>query len=1028
MINLLQGFFAIVLFHLTVGYGVLLTGVRSPGDVREVEMGASVNKQMVRLSVCLLTMVQVGLGGTSTPAPVDAALRQAMASRREGQGRIPVVVKLDLPPDTEGGWRRFGPGREAVAYLKERAAGAAGGVMQVLSRAAASGQADRVHLLWVAGAVSAEVTPEWVDRLAGTPGVRAVELDQPLPPGGDGDQSGPNPSAPINQHLLLMNVDDVWNAGFTGKNVVIAHIDTGVLGTHPDLADHIWANAAELSGTSGVDDDANGYIDDLHGWNFREGNQNATADWDGHGTLTAGLAAGDGQSGKQTGAAPDAELMILRRGDYQSTLWSASQYAIENGADVILHAFSVRWGEIANPPGRPDYATWRQVAESELAAGILHVNSAGNRGLSSSDPVPYKVSAPGNCPPPYLHGAQAPLIGGLSSVLAVANVEPPSGTIQVFSSYGPSEWVDIQAEVDPAYPYSMPSQYRDYPYGGADHGLLKPDFAAYGQESPSTSKEGGYGSLNGTSSSAAYTVGIVALLLEAKPDATPAMLAQALYESCQDRGAPGWDAYYGEGILDAYQALLILQAMGPCSGQGGDADGDTICGNTDNCPLAANLDQADLDGDGTGNLCDPDADGDSYLAPADDCDDLDPAVHPGAPELCDGVDNNCLAGIDENPEAGANSCSDADLCTADLCSPVPACSYTGSGLCGLEGRLYYYRTVDANGDGTPDDPAELSLKPVEAIGLDLLETGATPDGTSGPGGAYALPNLFGSLTLTTLNKWNTPRGDGGATGSVSSEDAALIAKSTVGLTTLTPLQKFAADVSGNLSITAYDASLAAQFAVELIDHFPVAAARGSDFAFLRCDGGLAANCPVWPPAPGAPRYSFTPLAGPETADFYALLFGDVSGNWPSPPSFRAGGGEGAADVPAAHPRVQPMTAPRPESAVLYLAEGPVKVGPGKYRITLGLKRADGIQALDMNLGYDPAKVSLVSARPVGLAREAALEQNDDGRQHLLALYQALPMQGTGPFLEVILAARSWPLPLPFEFAASANEGLVPLTW
>lgn len=138
-----------------------------------------------------------------------------------------------------------------------------------------------------------------------------------------------------------INLKNVWTKNkITDKRPVIAIIDTGVDTTHPDLAGNIWANELEADGVEDADDDANGYKDDIHGYDFV--NQTARiGDWNGHGTHVAGIAAAEGKNGIGiTGANPDALIMPVTvmqsdgTGDI-ATIIKGIDYAAANGADVI---------------------------------------------------------------------------------------------------------------------------------------------------------------------------------------------------------------------------------------------------------------------------------------------------------------------------------------------------------------------------------------------------------------------------------------------------------------------------------------------------------------------------------------------------------------------------------------------------------------------------------------------------------------------------------------------------------------------
>lgn len=139
-----------------------------------------------------------------------------------------------------------------------------------------------------------------------------------------------------------INLDQLWAVPKLegAERPVIAILDTGIDITHPDLADNIWTNSAESTGAEGEDDDNNGFADDVHGWDFI--NQTAKiADYNGHGTHCAGIAAAVGDNGIGiTGANPDAYIMPITvmqsdgTGDV-ATIIQGIDYATDNGATFL---------------------------------------------------------------------------------------------------------------------------------------------------------------------------------------------------------------------------------------------------------------------------------------------------------------------------------------------------------------------------------------------------------------------------------------------------------------------------------------------------------------------------------------------------------------------------------------------------------------------------------------------------------------------------------------------------------------------
>ena len=143
-------------------------------------------------------------------------------------------------------------------------------------------------------------------------------------------------------------------------------------------------------------------------------------------------------------------------------------------------------------------------------------------------------------------------------MIGVGNVSALTLEAAPRSPYGPSEWTDIADHFDPGYPYEMPPEYQDYPVWDGSPGLGKPDLVSIGEDSTATKLGGGYRVFGGTSAATPRVAGIVALMLQAVPDATPAELAAALLSTARDLGPAGRDLRYGVGLPDATAAIAAL--------------------------------------------------------------------------------------------------------------------------------------------------------------------------------------------------------------------------------------------------------------------------------------------------------------------------------------------------------------------------------------------------------------------------------------------------------------------------------------
>lgn len=291
----------------------------------------------------------------------------------------------------------------------------------------------------------------------------------------------------------------------TGSGMTIAIVDTGVELNHVDLRDKLWSNPGEVAG-NGVDDDGDGYVDDVHGWDFVSGD-NEPRDEHGHGTHVAGVAGAATDNGVGiAGMGWDVSLMAIRVLDSNGdgTSWRLSQgirYAADRGARVINLSLG----------GYGADSTMRSAIAYAQGKGCLVVAAAGNDG----------DEADFGSRPPYYPAAY-------EGVLGVAATEDGDQRAP-FSNYG--AYVDVAAPGVQIYS-TVPS------------GLT-----------------GGYAYLSGTSMSAPLVSGLAALRWARDPAATALGVAEAIFEGAEDLGDPGWDPYYGWGRIDALQTLhTALQA------------------------------------------------------------------------------------------------------------------------------------------------------------------------------------------------------------------------------------------------------------------------------------------------------------------------------------------------------------------------------------------------------------------------------------------------------------------------------------
>lgn len=228
---------------------------------------------------------------------------------------------------------------------------------------------------------------------------KPVPPDNPAIPGMSGGGNGADPLFSNQWGMKDAGVEGAWRTTTGQPDVVVAVLDTGVDYTHEDLQQNMWRNPGEMGidaqgkdrSSNGVDDDGNGYVDDIVGWDFVS-KDNKPYDFTtsvlemlfgggnpGHGTHCAGNVAARAQNGKGiAGVAPNVRIMALRflsekgQGTTADAI-EAIYYALRNGATITSNS----WGSEGEDPNEDNQALRDAIAASEQA-GVLFVAAAGN--------------------------------------------------------------------------------------------------------------------------------------------------------------------------------------------------------------------------------------------------------------------------------------------------------------------------------------------------------------------------------------------------------------------------------------------------------------------------------------------------------------------------------------------------------------------------------------------------------------------------------------------------------------------------
>ncbi|MHB0799555.1 S8 family peptidase [Bacillus thuringiensis] len=310
---------------------------------------------------------------------------------------------------------------------------------------------------------------------------------------------GQNIQGSVGSPNIDINVEDAWTKTEGFSNITIGIIDTGIDINHPDLKNNIWKNPDEIPG-DGIDNDKNGYIDDIYGWDFVN-NNNSVYDGtgDSHGTHVAGtIAASKNNTLGVAGVAPQVKVMSLKflgtNGGTISNAIKAIEYAKNKGVKITNNS----WGG-----GGFSQALYDAIQQSNS----LFIAASGNNGTNADQTPMY------------------PAAYSLSNILSVASITN-KGSLSSFSNYGKTS-VDV---------------------------------AAPGTDILSTLPNNSYGFYSGTSMATPHVSGVAALIQSAYPSYSPTEIKNKIMNNTSPLSTLTNKVLTG-GLINAGKALQTYQPI-----------------------------------------------------------------------------------------------------------------------------------------------------------------------------------------------------------------------------------------------------------------------------------------------------------------------------------------------------------------------------------------------------------------------------------------------------------------------------------
>ena len=306
-----------------------------------------------------------------------------------------------------------------------------------------------------------------------------------------------------------IDAPEAWNVTTGSRAVVVAVIDTGIDYRHPDLAANMWRNPGEIPG-DGIDNDGNGFVDDVYGWDFANNDADPLDD-EGHGTHVAGTIGAVGNNG--TGVAGvnwQVSLMALKFLGADGSGTTSAAVAALNYATMMRRTYGVNVVATNNSWGGGGAST--ALTNAIVAGGnadILAVAAAGNES-ANNDTTP---SFPANV--------------NSTAVISVAATDA-SNRLASFSNYGATT-VDVAA----------------------------PGVGIY-----STTPNNSYASYSGTSMAAPHVAGLVALMAAANPQATASQIRSAIFSTAVPVASLAGKVATG-GLINAAAAVNLIRGTEP---------------------------------------------------------------------------------------------------------------------------------------------------------------------------------------------------------------------------------------------------------------------------------------------------------------------------------------------------------------------------------------------------------------------------------------------------------------------------------